>query len=275
MTRTIGEAIEGRLHNLGLRQKDLADSIGVPVSTLNSWLRLGRDIPTQYILKIAHVLRCTPTYLLSGGEDDRETPTKSDAIEDLIRATVAEVLRQQEAQKRRGDTEPQMRTATYIERQREQLEQIRAEQAAEHGDPIRAMFYRMGAELLGDEITATPAQSPASTQAHTPVQTCLRPAALRREAAPSQRPGICSRHNRRQLQRLGAHRKTGQGGKGMRRIKTYKKWSIWRLTAAEAIDVGGRFAAFLPETDPGAMDEPEWAADSVQELIDFIDSYET
>lgn len=99
MTRTIGEAIEGRLHNLGLRQKDLADSIGVPVSTLNSWLRLGRDIPTQYILKIAHVLRCTPTYLLSGGEDDRETPTKSDAIEDLIRATVAEVLRQQEAQR--------------------------------------------------------------------------------------------------------------------------------------------------------------------------------
>ena len=84
MTRTIGEAIEGRLHNLGLRQKDLADSIGVPVSTLNSWLRLGRDIPTQYILKIAHVLRCTPTYLLSGGEDDRETPTKSDAIEDLM-----------------------------------------------------------------------------------------------------------------------------------------------------------------------------------------------
>ena len=46
------------------------------------------------------------------------------------------------------------------------------------------------------------------------------------------------------------------------------------MTAAEAIDVGGRFAAFLPETDPGAMDEPEWAADSVQELIDFIDSYE-
>ena len=35
----------------------------------------------------------------------------------------------------------------------------------------------------------------------------------------------------------------------MRRIKTYKKWSIWRLTAAEANDVGGRFAAFLPETD--------------------------
>lgn len=135
------------------------------------------------------------------------TEAQEKQIVEVIRATVAEVLRQQEAQKRRGDTESQARVAAHIERQREQLEQIRAEQAAEHGDPIRAMFYRMGTELLGDEITATPDQTPASTQAHTPVRTCLRPAALRREAAPSQRPGICSRHNRRQLQRLGAHRK--------------------------------------------------------------------
>lgn len=207
MTRTIGEAIEGRLHEMKIKPEELATVLDVPLPTLSGWLWLENDIPAQYILKIAHVLRCTPTYLLSGGEDDRETPTKSDAIEDLIRATVAEVLRQQEAQKRRGDTEPQARVAAHIERQREQLEQIRTEQAAEHGDPIRAMFYRMGAELLGDEITATPDQTPASTQAHTPVRTCLRPAALRREAAPSQRPGICSRHNRRQLQRPGAHRK--------------------------------------------------------------------
>ena len=106
MTRTIGEAIEERLHEMRIQQKELAAVIDVPVSTLNSWLRLGRDIPAHYILKIAHVLRCTPTYLLSGGEEDHEPLTRSDAIEDLIRATVAEALRQQEAQKRRGDTEP-------------------------------------------------------------------------------------------------------------------------------------------------------------------------
>lgn len=207
MTHTIGEAIEGRLHEMKIKPEELATVLDVPLPTLSGWLWLENDIPAQYILKIAHVLRCTPTYLLSGGEDDRETPTKSDAIEDLIRATVAEVLRQQEAKKQCGDTESQARVAAHIERQRKQLEQIRAEQAAEHDDPIRAMFYRMGAELLGDEITATPDQTPASTQAHTPVRTCLRPAALRREAAPSQRPGICSRHNRRQLQRPGARRK--------------------------------------------------------------------
>ena len=105
MTRTIGEAIEGRLHEMKIKPEELATVLDVPLPTLSGWLWLENDIPAQYILKIAHVLRCTPTYLLSGGEDDRETPTKSDAIEDLIRATVAEVLRQQEAQKRRGDTE--------------------------------------------------------------------------------------------------------------------------------------------------------------------------
>ena len=67
--------------------------------------------------------------------------------DDPIRATVAEVLRQQEAKKQCGDTESQARVAAHIERQRKQLEQIRAEQAAEHDDPIRAMFRRMGEEL--------------------------------------------------------------------------------------------------------------------------------
>ena len=94
MTRTIGEAIEGRLHEMKIKPEELATVLDVPLPTLSGWLWLENDIPAQYILKIAHVLRCTPTYLLSGGEDDRETPTKSNAIEDLIRATVAEVLRQ-------------------------------------------------------------------------------------------------------------------------------------------------------------------------------------
>lgn len=78
------------------------------------------------------------------------TEAQEKQIVEVIRATVAEVLRQQEAKKRRGDTEPQMRVAVHIKRQREQLEQIKAEQAAEPDDPIRAMFRRMGAELLDD-----------------------------------------------------------------------------------------------------------------------------
>lgn len=99
MTRTIGEAIEGRLHEMKIKPEELATVLDVPLPTLSGWLWLENDIPAQYILKIAHVLRCTPTYLLSGGEEDHEPLTRSDAIEDLIRATVAEVLRQQEAQR--------------------------------------------------------------------------------------------------------------------------------------------------------------------------------
>ena len=68
------------------------------------------------------------------------TEAQEKQIVEVIRATVAEVLRQQEAKKQCGDTESQARVAA-------QLEQIRAEQAAEHDDPIRAMFRRMGEEL--------------------------------------------------------------------------------------------------------------------------------
>ena len=57
-------------------------------------------------------------------------------------------------------------------------------------------------------------------------------------------------------------------------MKSISSCTLSAAHSGSSIDVGGRFAAFLPETDPGAMDEPEWAADSVQELIDFIDSYE-
>ena len=60
------DTIQIRLHTMGLRQKDLADAIGVPVSTLSGWLRLGRDIPAQYIIGIAECLECTPMYLLTG-----------------------------------------------------------------------------------------------------------------------------------------------------------------------------------------------------------------
>ena len=70
----IRDIIEIRLHNLGLRQKDLADSIGVPVSTLNSWLRLGRDIPAQYIIGIADCLQCSPMYLLTGDATEQIDP---------------------------------------------------------------------------------------------------------------------------------------------------------------------------------------------------------
>lgn len=62
----IRDTISIRLFNMGLKQKDMADAIGVPASTLNSWLKRGRDIPAQYIMKIAEFLDCSPIFILTG-----------------------------------------------------------------------------------------------------------------------------------------------------------------------------------------------------------------
>lgn len=60
------DTIQMELQAQGYRQKDLADSIGVPISTLNGWLRLGRDIPAHYIVDIATFFECDPMYILTG-----------------------------------------------------------------------------------------------------------------------------------------------------------------------------------------------------------------
>ena len=72
--------IKIQLANLGLRQKDLADAIGVPVSTLSGWLRFDRDIPAQYIPGIAKCLNRPILYLLTGEfteEQGKEQETDS------------------------------------------------------------------------------------------------------------------------------------------------------------------------------------------------------
>ena len=73
MTHTIGEAIEGRLHEMRIQQKELAAVIDVPVSTLNSWLRLGRDIPARHVPAIAACLRVSVNGLLGLAEGDEAT----------------------------------------------------------------------------------------------------------------------------------------------------------------------------------------------------------
>ena len=64
----------------GITQKKLAEYIGVATSTVNNWLKLGRSIPSEYIVPISEFFECTYEYLLTGAErklsdipdDDRE-----------------------------------------------------------------------------------------------------------------------------------------------------------------------------------------------------------
>ncbi|MCD9025778.1 hypothetical protein [Cohnella silvisoli] len=57
----------------------------------------------------------------------------------------------------------------------------------------------------------------------------------------------------------------------MKKIRKAKGWSIYEAKAGE--NDGYRYAAFLPDESPNEMCSPEWQADSMNEIIDFIESY--
>lgn len=52
--------------NKNLSQKVLAASIDVAPSTVNNWLKLGRSIPSEYIIPISEFLGVDVYFLLSG-----------------------------------------------------------------------------------------------------------------------------------------------------------------------------------------------------------------
>lgn len=61
----------------------------------------------------------------------------------------------------------------------------------------------------------------------------------------------------------------------MKKIKTFRRWSIYEATKKNDEDTfdGCKYAAYLPEESPHEYFPPEWCADSVKELMDFIKSY--
>lgn len=70
---TVNERVSSVLKSKKATQRDLAAEIGVSTSTLNNWLKLGRDIPAQYIVPICEFLNTSPAYLLTG-EETKKSP---------------------------------------------------------------------------------------------------------------------------------------------------------------------------------------------------------
>lgn len=56
-----------------MQKKVLADAIGVPATTLNSWINRGGDFPASYIVPAAKALGVHPLWLLTG--EDHLPPT--------------------------------------------------------------------------------------------------------------------------------------------------------------------------------------------------------
>lgn len=63
---SINNVIINELKQKKLTQKQLAEYIKIPASTINNWLKLERSIPAEYIIPISEFLNITPEYLLTG-----------------------------------------------------------------------------------------------------------------------------------------------------------------------------------------------------------------
>jgi len=65
---TINEKISSLLEKKNYKQKELSTHIGVSTSTLNNWLKLGRSIPSEYIIPICEFFGAEPSWLLSNND---------------------------------------------------------------------------------------------------------------------------------------------------------------------------------------------------------------
>lgn len=64
-----------------IQKKVLADRIGVPATTLNSWINRGGDFPASYIVPAARALGVHPLWLLTG--EDHLPPVIPDSYMEL------------------------------------------------------------------------------------------------------------------------------------------------------------------------------------------------
>lgn len=68
---TVNEQVSSVLKAHKATQRDLVAAIGVSTSTLNNWLKLGRDIPAQYIIPICEFFDISPSFLLTGQDTEK------------------------------------------------------------------------------------------------------------------------------------------------------------------------------------------------------------
>ena len=68
MNETFKNRLAEKLKSKGMKQKDLADALGVSEVTVSRWLSGERNPSMETVEKIANALETTPAYLLSENE---------------------------------------------------------------------------------------------------------------------------------------------------------------------------------------------------------------
>ncbi len=63
---TTTQRIDQALIDKHIQKKQLAEKIGVPATTLNSWINRSGDFPASYVVPVAQALEVNPLWLLTG-----------------------------------------------------------------------------------------------------------------------------------------------------------------------------------------------------------------
>lgn len=80
---TINERLKDLLKASKHTQLELSEAIQTPKSTVNTWVKLGRDIPAQFIIPICGFLGCSAEYLLTG-QETKKHPALGDIPENGV-----------------------------------------------------------------------------------------------------------------------------------------------------------------------------------------------
>ena len=85
ITIRLNSLLEGRRKKANpTSQKALAQAVGVKEGTLSVWLKDNKPFPSDYIVPICSYLKVSPTWLLTGVEQEEEEinlPLTADAIQ--------------------------------------------------------------------------------------------------------------------------------------------------------------------------------------------------
>ena len=66
---TVSQRLDNIIHEKKLQKKMIAQAIGVPNTTLGSWVNRGGDFPVSYLIPLAEAIGVTPMFLLTGNDD--------------------------------------------------------------------------------------------------------------------------------------------------------------------------------------------------------------
>ncbi|MDR1210064.1 MAG: helix-turn-helix domain containing protein [Clostridiales bacterium] len=74
---SINSRIIDGLESRNLKQRELCAAIGIAASALNNWLKLGRSIPSEYIIPISKFIEVNIHWMLTGeGEMSRNAAAR-------------------------------------------------------------------------------------------------------------------------------------------------------------------------------------------------------